>query len=113
VLLPLLDLMSAWLCSVLLPFLFPFFLTLLQLPTRSNSYSSQGICCSVSDMTVGRCLVYSFPSCVAHCCCLALLQPSNRTFSYGGTEVLLPMLDLANHDSACLHTHGTEHCNLY
>jgi hypothetical protein len=49
-----------------------------------------------------------------HCCCcrLALLQLSTRTFSYGGTEVLLPILDLANHDNACLHTHDAEPCDL-
>ncbi|WIA24040.1 hypothetical protein OEZ85_013658 [Tetradesmus obliquus] len=37
---------------------------------------------------------------------------STRTFSYNSQEVLLPIVDLANHDNACLHTHRVEPCDV-
>jgi hypothetical protein len=44
--------------------------------------------------------------------CVALLQLTTRTFSFGGKEVLLPIVDLANHDNACMQTHRVEPCDI-
>jgi hypothetical protein len=42
----------------------------------------------------------------------AALQLSTRAFGYGDREVLVPFLELANHDNACQHTHSLEPCNI-
>jgi hypothetical protein len=42
---------------------------------------------------------------------LLFMQLTTRTFSYGGTEVLIPIIDMANHDNACQHTHRVEPCD--
>ena len=39
------------------------------------------------------------------------LQLTTRTFFYGDKEVLVPIVDLANHDNACQHTHRLEPCD--
>lgn len=39
------------------------------------------------------------------------MQLTTRTFSYGDTEVLIPIIDMANHDNACQHTHRVEPCD--
>jgi hypothetical protein len=36
---------------------------------------------------------------------------TTRTFFYGDKEVLVPIVDLANHDNACQHTHRLEPCD--
>lgn len=41
----------------------------------------------------------------------ALLQILTRAFKYGPSEVLLPILDLANHNNSCRHVHGVENCS--
>ena len=40
------------------------------------------------------------------------LQLSTRVFGYADRDVLIPFLELANHDNACQHTHSLESCNI-
>lgn len=42
---------------------------------------------------------------------LSLLQLLSRLFRFDDTDVLLPIVDMANHDNACLHSHLPEPCD--